>query len=364
MPELKKDIKEQRGKMEKLKIEYIEVKKLNHYAGNSKIHTQQQIEHIANSIKEFGFNDPLGVAGNENIVLEGNGRVEAAKLLGIEKLPCVRLDHLTKQEQKAYVIAHNSLNLETGFDDKKLQLELKELQSTYDFTLLGFKREELLKLNNINDEFYKQLLAVQTKKLVRNGLEMVGKYDIPIIHNSDIELSKIKLFSYGNTKYCDVKNMHKTIHFFIHDYKFECVYENAEYSLEKLKQYYAVCSPDFSLYMDMPLLLQMYNTFKNRWCGAYWQSKGLNVIPTISWSDEKSFEFCFDGIEKNSVVAVSVHGNHKCKDEFLLGYKKMLEVINPRAIICYGKPFPEMKSDPLIVFPYNHYEHGEAKYGY
>lgn len=72
--------------MEDLKIEYIEIEKLNHYANNSKIHTKEQIEHIANSIQEFGFNDPLGIAGEDNIVLEGNGRVEAAKKLGLKNL--------------------------------------------------------------------------------------------------------------------------------------------------------------------------------------------------------------------------------------------------------------------------------------
>lgn len=82
--------------MKDLKIEYIEINKLNHYENNSKIHTKEQIEHIANSIKKFGFNDPLGIAGENNIVLEGNGRVEAAKLLGFKTLPCVRLDHLSK----------------------------------------------------------------------------------------------------------------------------------------------------------------------------------------------------------------------------------------------------------------------------
>lgn len=84
--------------MEELKIEYIEIKKLNNYQNNSKIHTKEQIEHIANSIKEFGFNDPLGISGKDNIILEGNGRVEAAKLLGMTKIPCVRLDHLTKEK--------------------------------------------------------------------------------------------------------------------------------------------------------------------------------------------------------------------------------------------------------------------------
>ena len=130
--------------MEELKIEYIEIDKLNHFENNSKIHTKEQIEHIANSIKEFGFNDPLGVAGNENIVLEGNGRVEAAKMLGLTKLPCVRLDHMSKEEQQAYVIAHNSLNLETGFDDGILFQELKKMQE-FDFTNFGIDVDKYLK---------------------------------------------------------------------------------------------------------------------------------------------------------------------------------------------------------------------------
>lgn len=130
--------------MKKLKIEYLDIDKLTHFENNSKIHTKQQIEHIANSIKEFGFNDPLGIAGCDNVVLEGNGRVEAAKLLGMKKLPCVRLDHMTDEERKAYVIAHNSTNLETGFDDGILFKELKELQN-FDFLSFGIDVDKYLK---------------------------------------------------------------------------------------------------------------------------------------------------------------------------------------------------------------------------
>ena len=137
--------------MEDLKIEYIDIEKLNHYVENSKIHTREQIEHIANSIKEFGFNDPLGIAGDDNIVLEGNGRVEAAKLVGLTKLPCVRLDHMSKEEQKAYVIAHNSTNLETGFDEQILLKQLKDLQKSYDFKEFGISTNcKALMMNFIN----------------------------------------------------------------------------------------------------------------------------------------------------------------------------------------------------------------------
>lgn len=70
------------------------------------------------------------------------------------------------------------------------------------------------------------------------------------------------------------------------------MYKQAEEELEKLKQYYALLSPDFSMFTNMPIALQIESVFKNRWCGAYWQSKGLKVIPTVSWGDERSFEFC------------------------------------------------------------------------
>ena len=130
--------------MKDLKIEYIDINKLNNYDKNSKIHTKQQIRHIANSIEEFGFNDPIGIAGENNVVLEGNGRVKAAKLLGFKTLPCIRLDHLTKEEQRAYVIAHNSTNLETGFDDGVLFDELKQLQN-FNFEDFGIDADKYLK---------------------------------------------------------------------------------------------------------------------------------------------------------------------------------------------------------------------------
>lgn len=146
--------------MSDLQIEYIEIEKLKHFENNSKIHTKEQINHIANSISEFGFNDPIGIAGKENIVLEGNGRIEAAKKLGIQKLPCIRLDHLSQNERNAYVIAHNSTNLETGFDDGILYAELKKLQE-YDFKTFGLDIEKYLKtIIRVEERILKQLKKV------------------------------------------------------------------------------------------------------------------------------------------------------------------------------------------------------------
>ena len=124
-------------------IEQIPLEKLTPYAKNSKLHTPAQIRHIANSIEKFGFNDPLAVCGPENTVLEGNGRIEAARLLGFKTLPCVRLDHLSREEQRAYIIAHNALNLETGFDEAVLMQELEELRQ-FQFDDFGLQTEKYI----------------------------------------------------------------------------------------------------------------------------------------------------------------------------------------------------------------------------
>ena len=117
----------------------------------------------------------------------------------------------------------------------------------------------------------------------------------------------------------------------------------------------SVTSSDFSMYLEMPYALQIYNTFRNRWCGAFFAEKGLKVIPTVNWSDEKSFDFCFKGIEKGSIVAVSTymfheHNNHSDqKDVFMKGYNRMLEAIEPSKIICYSEPFSEMRGDIIYI---------------
>lgn len=196
---------------------------------------------------------------------------------------------------------------------------------------------------------------IKKQKLVRNEFlrygDHDGVYEFPIIKKQDIDLNKIKFLSFSNTKANDTENSDKTVHFFTYDWLFESVYEDAEKEIEKLGQYYCLLSPDFSIFENMPLALQIESIFKNRWCGAYWQRRGLRVIPTVSWGDKKSFHFCFDGIEKGSVVAVSTYYRENCEEDFMLGYNKMLEIIQPSAIICYDEPFPSMTGNVISFLP-------------
>lgn len=198
----------------------------------------------------------------------------------------------------------------------------------------------------------------QDKKqmLVRNQFATTGKYGMPIIKKQAIDLDKIELCGYQKAKKDDVENANKTIHFFTYDWLFENVYSKPETAMEKLDQYYALLTPDFSLYLDMPIALQIYSTFKSRWCGAYWQSQGKTVIPSVCCAGESSYDFCFDGIEVGSVVAVSTYCREDFEKEFMLDYNKMLEVLKPSAIICYGQPFAEMKGNIKAISPFNHDE--------
>lgn len=153
----------------------------------------------------------------------------------------------------------------------------------------------------------------------------------------------------GYDKVNQSEDYEKIVHFFLDDYRFESIYNNPEKKIETLRQYKAVLTPDFSMFVEMPVALQLFSTFKNRWVGAYLQEQGICVIPTVRWGDLTSFNFCFDGIEKGSIVAVSTIGIKKEKSHFMLGYNEMLSRIKPSKIICYGKPFNEMKGDIVEV---------------
>lgn len=164
--------------------------------------------------------------------------------------------------------------------------------------------------NKLEDEkksIYDYDKMLKKLKLVRNEFKTVGKYGIPLIKKQNIDIDKIDLWNFTKTKLNDIENKGKTIHFFTYDWLFDSVYEKPETTFEKLDQYYALLTPEFSLYWDMPKALQIYSTFKNRWCGAYWQKQGKLVIPTICCAGEDSYDFCFDGIEEGSVVAISTY---------------------------------------------------------
>lgn len=144
--------------------------------------------------------------------------------------------------------------------------------------------------------------------LLRNQFKGEGTHRIPVIPKAKLEAADFEnllLLGFDRTKLEGNNHLERMVHFFLYDYKFERVWKNPDTDIEKLKRYRAVLSPDFSMYLEMNPTMQLYNTFRNRWCGAYFAMKGIRVIPTVSWGDENTFDFCFKGIPKGSTVAVS-----------------------------------------------------------
>lgn len=133
-------------------IEYLNPSDLFGYETNSRTHSKSQIKQISSSIKEFGFTNPILIDEN-NVIIAGHGRLEGAKALRMDEVPCLRLSYLTETQKKAYVIADNKLALNAGWDEDMLKQELSDLSSlSYDLELTGFDEDELKDLLDIKEE--------------------------------------------------------------------------------------------------------------------------------------------------------------------------------------------------------------------
>ena len=134
-----------------LEIKYLSLNELTPYAKNSRTHSEDQINQVAESIKEFGFTNPILIDEQSNIIA-GHGRLEAAKKLGMKEVPTIVLEGLTENERKAYVIADNKLALNSGWNEKALMRELFSLEeASFDLSLTGFNPDELKKLLDIGE---------------------------------------------------------------------------------------------------------------------------------------------------------------------------------------------------------------------
>ena len=184
------------------------------------------------------------------------------------------------------------------------------------------------------------------QRMLFNG---IGEYDIPQIESIQFNNAEFIGFNYArNAK----EPENKAVHFFLDDYQFTRVWTEPDRYIPMLQRFKYVLTPDFSLYTDFPKPLQIYNHYRKHWIGAYWQMYGINVIPTICWSDQKSFEWCFDGEPTQSVVAVSSVGTQNNKEKkrcFLDGYHEMVERLQPTQIIFYGRVPYECKKNIIHI---------------
>ncbi len=180
--------------------------------------------------------------------------------------------------------------------------------------------------------------------------EGVGKYDFPQLDSVSVEnLEDIPLQGFNFA--LKEQNPRKVgVHFFLHDYQFERVWNYPDRYIELLQRFAFVLSPDFSQYQDMPSACRIYNMYRNRWCARYWQDHNIAVIPTVSWSDNASLEYCLDGIPKHSTIAISTMGDGrwgnyadlKSKWPYIIGN------LQPTKILLYGKDLSNELSGNIV----------------
>lgn len=129
------------------------------------------------------------------------------------------------------------------------------------------------------------------------------------------------------------------VHFFIDDYRFETAFTSPERTLPRVLAVGGALTPDFSWWRSVPRVAQLWQTYRSRWCGAYWQSNGVRVVPTLNWGGPESFDFCFKGIPQGNTVAISALGV-RAKGEaepFRVGFREMLDQLAPSTVLSYGK---------------------------
>lgn len=179
--------------------------------------------------------------------------------------------------------------------------------------------------------------------------EGTGKFNIPKIEPTEFDSAEFIGFNYAKS----AKNPEsKAVHFFLDDYQFTRVWTAPDRYADMLQRFKYVLTPDFSLYTDFPKALQIYNHYRKHWLGAYWQMYGINVIPTIGWSDKESYTWCFDGEPVHGVVAVSSVGTQNSKEKremFLKGYLEMMKRLQPTQIIFYGNVPKECEGNIIKV---------------
>lgn len=182
-----------------------------------------------------------------------------------------------------------------------------------------------------------------------------GKLQIPIINGNDLVPNKLMPFS----KMRKATEFDGWIHFFEHDYVIDRIWKYPKRYLPLLKNFEGVITPDFSLYRDMPLVMQFYNIFRSRTIGNWLEKNGVNVIVNIRYSDERTYKVACQGVKKNSIIALGTHGAMKEKEdrEYIeKGFKYILENLRPKVIVIYGtvsefmKKLCENYNVKLIIF--------------
>lgn len=187
--------------------------------------------------------------------------------------------------------------------------------------------------------------------ITTDNVPLLGQWEFPPILGTDDIPESLMGFNYclsdkGN-------GFNNTIHFYLDDYQFERLWNQPDKYIPILARYRSCLTPDFSLFRDTPLAIQIYSVFKSRLLGYLMEQQGIKVIPTLQWADYKSHEWVFDGLPQHKVYSVSTVGVERDKPAYLLwkiGMKEALRHVKPSHLIVYGNDIGFDFKDVPVTF--------------
>lgn len=317
-----------------MEIENRKIKDIRPYENNPR-RNSEAIEFVANSIREFGFKQPIVVDKN-GVIVAGHTRYEAAKRLKLKEVPCIDASDLTDEQIAAYRLADNKVAERSTWDSKKLNEELDKILDI-DMSQFDFDIPDPLEEDEDDGYFGDERERTYDEYHLRefDESEVEGFYQMPVLRPVDHVPEDLIGFNYMLT----AKEKNVGIHFYVDDYQFERVWNAPQQYLPKLAEFDTVLTPDFSLYLDMPVAMKIWNCYRSRMLGQMMQRMGITVIPTAQWAEESSFTYCFDGMPHKSTISVSTVGvkNH---DESLKvwreGCDEMIKRLEPKRLLIYG----------------------------
>jgi hypothetical protein len=294
---------------------------------------------VAESIKAFGFRGSIVLESRENpIIVCGHTRWKACKLLGLNEIPdrCIEFaDDLTPEQIKAFRIVDNKTAEIAKWDMRLLGKEVDDLLTGGGFDFQGMGFDFGRHTAGREDE---RLRTDKTYNLDLVGLrDCVSDWQMPRIAATGFVPDRLIGFNYART----AADKEAAVHFFIDDYQFERVWSEPRANVDVLSAFPAVLTPDFSMYMDMPLPMAAWNSYRSKACGRHWQKCGLVVIPTLSWAGPNTYGFAFEGIEPGGVVAASTVGvmhSQKAQETWRAGMDEALRRLSPKTVLLYGTP--------------------------
>lgn len=182
-----------------------------------------------------------------------------------------------------------------------------------------------------------------------------GCYEFPVINGTNLVPNRMIRFS----KAISSHDYNQWIHFYEDDYLFERLWRNPKKYLEILKKFNGVILPDFSIYRDMPLVMQLWNIYRSRAIGVWLQKNGVSVIVNIRYGDRRTYRCCCYGAPKHSVIAIGSHGTIKNVSDrkyFVDGLHVVVRILQPIVIVVYGSVpdeiFDEYRLKGIKIVPF------------